>query len=205
MKLEKGGSTLVDGVEVFPIPGWVETHAISRCGRVWIFEKLISRRAGALVPQKARWAKYQTLAAGYAAVRLIDGPRKKFCMVHRLLAETFLAPPNTKWEVDHKDGDTRNNSLDNLRVTDRSGNRKNTRIHRNNTSGYKGVCTTSRRYGKPWEARISCKGVRLRLGRFDDPVEAAKAYDTAALKHFGPFAAINFPTQSRPTRSALRA
>jgi hypothetical protein len=31
------------------------------------------------------------------------------------------------------------------------------------------------------------------LGYFDDPAEAAKVYDAAAIKAFGPFATLNFP------------
>ena len=62
-------------------------------------------------------------------------------------------------------------------------------IRRNNTSGYRGV-SFHKASGK-WQATIRPNNKHLSLGYFDDPKEAAKAYDLAAIKYFGEHASIN--------------
>jgi hypothetical protein len=56
------------------------------------------------------------------------------------------------------------------------------------TSKFKGVCWDTR--GK-WRARITQSKKNKHLGYFTDEIEAAKAYNKAALKHFGEFAYLN--------------
>ena len=64
-----------------------------------------------------------------------------------------------------------------------------------------------------WRATICVAGEKRLLGRFADPVDAAKAYDDAAREHFGPFACVNFPRSgergcgavSERTKAAQRA
>jgi hypothetical protein len=59
------------------------------------------------------------------------------------------------------------------------------------TSRFKGVCWDEPR-GK-WLAQIKKDARHYRLGRFDDEIAAAQAYDEAARKHFGEHARLNFP------------
>ena len=52
---------------------------------------------------------------GYKRVTLCTGYKKpKYCLLHRLLAETFIPNPNNYPVVNHKDENPLNNSLDNL-------------------------------------------------------------------------------------------
>lgn len=62
-------------------------------------------------------------------------------------------------------------------------------LQSNNTSGYRGVT----RHGNKWRALIKVNKIDFHLGNFDDPIDAAKAYDEAALKHLGNKARLNFP------------
>lgn len=53
----------------------------------------------------------------------------------------------------------------------------------NSRSKYKGV--DWQKSNKKWRARIQVKGKQIHLGLFDDEDDAAKAYNAAALEHFG--------------------
>ena len=59
---------------------------------------------------------------------------------------------------------------------------------RNKISKYKGVEKTK----NTWYARITVNGDKIYLGSFPTEKEAAMAYDTAASRHFGEFAQLNF-------------
>jgi len=62
-------------------------------------------------------------------------------------------------------------------------------------SKYKGVDWSTEM--KRWRARIRVNGKRIYLGSFKHEIEAAKAYDTAAAKHHGQFAALNFKSSRK--------
>jgi hypothetical protein len=104
--------------------------------------------------------------------------------------------------VDHRNGDTLDNRRSNLRLTDRRGNATNVTSSKNQKAGgYKGVSWHPR--AKKWQAAISAgpikasgRRARVYLGLFVDPASAARAYDAAALRHYGEFAALNFPNRA---------
>jgi hypothetical protein len=89
--------------------------------------------------------------------------------------------------VDHRNRDGLDNRKANLRIASASQNQGNRTKRHDNTSGYKGVTWDSER--KKWRATIQ----ERKLGRFDSPKEAARAYDEAALELWGDFALLNFP------------
>ena len=68
-------------------------------------------------------------------------------------------------EVDHIDGDTTNNRMDNLRVVDRTGNNHNTKMPKSNTSGIMGV-SRQKAAGK-WQVAIQSNGESIFLGLHD--------------------------------------
>lgn len=59
---------------------------------------------------------------GYKTVSM--GRKHPRCYIHRLVAETYIPNPNHYKEINHKDGDKSNNSVENLEWCDRSHNLK---------------------------------------------------------------------------------
>lgn len=90
--------------------------------------------------------------------------------------------------IDHIDGDKLNNSRCNLRQCSQAENSRNTKLAKNNSSGFKGVSLDVN--GK-WRARIWINRKEIRIGTFDNIADAASAYDKAALEIHGDFASPN--------------
>jgi hypothetical protein len=94
-------------------------------------------------------------------------------------------------EIDHKNGNSLDNRKSNLRICTHAQNMANRTMHINNSTGFKGV----EKLRKFWRARITANYKQYRLGCFNSPVEAAFAYDRAAVEKFGEFARLNFPNE----------
>jgi hypothetical protein len=92
--------------------------------------------------------------------------------------------------VDHADGDRTNNARENLRACTARQNSANRSRPKNNTSGFKGV--TWHKQLNRWQVTVG-RGKGQYVGVFRDRVEAALAYDNAAVARYGNFANLNFP------------
>lgn len=86
--------------------------------------------------------------------------------------------------IDHKDQDTANNNIENLRDANPSKNGFNSKAR--NKSGFKG-CYFSER-SKRWTANIKIFGKTMHLGTFLTGESAYKAYCNASEKAHGEFA-----------------
>ena len=116
-----------------------------------------------------------------------DVSKKK---IHRLVADAFILNLTDLPCVDHKDRNSLNNHLSNLRWCTRKENQQNRSKNNNGTSMYKGVSFHKR--SNKWLAQIRHNGQRIHLGYFNDESEAARAYDRKASELFREFAVLNF-------------
>ena len=90
------------------VEGWEDYYSVSNQGRIRGEKRNTDGTfPGRLMAQGLRW--------GYPQARLTDGFRLVYQNVHRLVAVAFHGPPPTELhEVNHKDGNRRNNRASNL-------------------------------------------------------------------------------------------
>ncbi|MGA2270302.1 MAG: HNH endonuclease [Bryobacteraceae bacterium] len=133
-----------------------------------------------------KWHEFRCDNAVYAASNkpiIIGGI--SYTLMHRLI---LRAKPGM--DVDHRDRDGLDNRRSQLRCCSRQQNNWNS-IPRAGTSAYKGVSWHKEKH--TWRAFIKNPGTRRfqHLGYFRVELDAARAYDEAAVRYFGEFARLN--------------
>ena len=118
----------------------------------------------------------------------IDGKRTNI-KLHRLI----MGSPEGK-VINHKDHNGLNNRKYNLEICTHVENSRYANLSKVNTSGYKGVYWHKR--GAVWCAKIKYCDKAIHLGSFKNKIDAAKAYNEAALKYHGQFALLNVIEQN---------
>lgn len=113
--------------------------------------------------------------------------KRKKILMHRVILIRKIGYSDFQ-ETDHKNQDKLDNWRSNLRPASRLQNRRNSKAQ-HGSSKFKGVSWHKGR--KKWQTHIKFGKHLKYLGLFTDEIEAAKVYNTAALKYFGEFAHIN--------------
>jgi len=133
-----------------------------------------------------KWRAVKEYKRWYA-VRSVrkNGERFLFWM-HRVILNTPVG-----METDHINHNGLDNQRSNIRICNHSENLHNQQVQKRiKSSTFKGVSWYKQRC--MWESYIEVNGKKIRLGYFNDELEAAKTYDNAAIKYFGEFANLNF-------------
>lgn len=125
----------------------------------------------------AHWSWCESKSGYLIHTACTEGVRKYIKAHYVLMSE----PPFPGAEVDHVDRDRANNRMSNLRWVTHQANSCNRKLHRNNTSGFKGVelCKPS---GK-WKASARINYEAIHLGCFTNKIDAALCYDAFAEDH----------------------
>lgn len=135
---------------------------------------------------KYKWCADKSRNNGYYAVRAISvsGKSKKIYM-HRHILEIN----DSKIHVDHINENKLDNRRSNIRIASLAENSRNRKKTKGRSSKYKGVTWFKR--DSRWAAQINHNGKGIRLGYFENEIDAALAYNVAAKNLFGEFAKLN--------------
>lgn len=107
-------------------------------------------------------------------------------MAHRL-AWLFMTGAWPTTQVDHINGNRMDNRWENLRLATNQQNQANRKA--TSICGYKGV--SWEKGIRRWRAKIFVDGKRISLGCYGDAIDAALAYNDAAVFYFGEYAKLN--------------
>ena len=128
--------------------------------------------------------KWSTHSNGYA----IRSENRKMVYMHRLIVNALDG-----MDIDHINGDGLDNRRSNLRICSHMQNMRNMKSHKDGSSKYKGVCW--HQAAKKWVVSIyvdvNGKGKNIHLGLYKKEIDAAIAYNLAAVQYYGKFAKLN--------------
>jgi hypothetical protein len=98
-----------------PVVGFEGHYEVSNYGDIRSVDRVVERSGptGDLFKPGKAMEQYVT-PKGYCRVQLQAGKNRRHAMVHVLVAEAFLANPDSKPQVNHKDGIKTNNRSENL-------------------------------------------------------------------------------------------
>jgi hypothetical protein len=156
------------------IPGYEGFYKASNLGRIKSVERYIKNSKGSgFRIVRERILKHKIDRFGYNHVSLHKKGKQKTYLVHRLVFKAFNnnLPSGNKIVIDHINNNPYDNRLLNLQMITQRENASKDKIGKY-SSDYTGV--TLRKNN--WEAKISINGKTLSLGRFDNELEAYKAY-----------------------------
>jgi hypothetical protein len=122
-------------------------------------------------------------SSGYHQVEVFG---KNF-MLHRIIYEIHNETIPLGMQIDHIDGNPLNNKIENLRLCNQVQNRQNSKLSKNNTTGYRGIIKTPS--GK-YQARLTIDGKKLYLGLFNTPKEAFNCVEQKRKELYGEFAVL---------------
>lgn len=164
-----------------PIKGFESLYEVSNLGRVKSLERKVrttNNGTDCLKYIKERILKPKINRGGYKVVLLYNGGKRKYITIHRLVAMAFISNPNNYPQINHKDENKENNTVENLEWCDSKYNiNYGTRIERI-SKARKGIKQPThlveKRYKKIHQYTLNGELVKV----WDSVKEAQKVYNT---------------------------
>lgn len=166
--------------------------------RVYFYMKLIPLTQGKFTKvddedfellNEVKWHAHLRCGNFYASRSIYLGGGRRNAKFRYEHMHNIIMPNKEGMIVDHINRDSLDNRKCNLRYATRSQNNANRNPSKKGSSKYLGVMFEKDR--NKWSARIRKDGKGKRLGCFDSEIEAAIAYNNAALILHGDFANLN--------------
>lgn len=158
------------------IEGYEDLYKISDNGRVKSLEREVKNGIESVRKVNERILKPGVAGRGYEFVNLCKEGKRANSPVHILVWEHFGNKPRNgrKLQVDHVDGKSRNNRIENLQLLTNRENVSKGKLINKKTSKYTGV--SWEKHTKKWAVRIKINGKQKYIGGFEDEKSAANAY-----------------------------
>ena len=161
-----------------------------------LFSGYTIREDGIVTSRFGRQIKPQVSKNGYVRVELWENGKGKKHLLHRLLAQSFIPNPEEKPQVNHIDGDPKNNDLDKLEWVTQSENQ----LHAYRTGlqrGYKKPTPLSPSHkaalcGSRWKGTRRVYHAEGEV--FKTPNEAASRFGLNRQSFYNRANSENFPT-----------
>jgi len=135
---------------------------------------------------KFRWGYMKVRNKGYYARKVTRDGNGDQLFMHKIVAKLMgIQSP----QVDHWNEDKLDNQRENIREATNAKNKANESKRINNTSGFKGVCWA--KWANKWVSYIKVNYKRIHLGYYENKIDAARAYNKAAIVYFGEYANLN--------------
>ena len=99
------------------VKGYEGLYMVSNYGHIMAMDRMIGYRKGKLRKWNGRMKKPTITDKGYLKVTLYKNGKPETREIQRLVAETFIPNPYNKEQVNHIDGNTKNNHISNLEWT----------------------------------------------------------------------------------------
>lgn len=142
--------------------------------------KMAWRKAGCVTQLKKPHGNFYTI---------VNIGNFKMCLTHRIIFTMFVGEIPVGMQVDHRDGNTLNNRIENLRLATNQQNNFNKGEYSKRRKKKEGLPKgVHRSGGNKFYALIKVNYQTINLGGFRTPEEAEKAYKEALQKYAGEFA-----------------
>ena len=148
------------------VKGYDGKYQVSNLGNVRSVDRTFFNACGVMVTRRGTMLKPTQNQGGYMKVTMHKEGVVNIVVIHRLVAEAFLQNPNNLPQVNHKDGNKRNNDASNLEWC--------TALHNMHHAKKHGLRNNALRYAKSMRKAVIATNIETGKETFYESVHEAE-------------------------------